>query len=84
VGPFLIEKLGLKDTDWWFRVYLTGTLRNHHNHPNNHAETVLRRLEFITADYNVLNQLGEFSQCWGMGSTGNKDIHRKIETAKSF
>lgn len=84
VGHFLIEKLGLKEAGWWFRVYLTGAIGRYNNNSDINAETVLRKLKFVAGEYNAANELGQFSQGWGMGSTGIKDIHRRIETAESF
>ena len=84
VGHFLIEKLGLKEAGWWFRVYLTGALGRDGNDSGVDVETILRTLKFVEAVYNETNELGQFSQGWGMGSFGIKDIHRKIETAESF
>lgn len=84
VGLFLIEKLGMKDADWWFRIYLTGAHGRSKVASEMNAESVLRKLKFVTQEYNPASELGQFSQGWGMGSTGIEDIHRRIESAESF
>lgn len=84
VGHFLIEKLGPKEADWWFRVYLTGFSEIYNNDSEINAETVLRNLKLVVGEYDLAKGLSEFLHGWGMNSFGIKEIHRKIETAESF
>jgi hypothetical protein len=84
VGHFLIDKLGFEETNWWFHVYLTGILNESNRNLDADIEAVLRKLKFVTGEYNARDVFSKFTQGWGMGRTGIKKIHRRIETAESF
>ena len=86
VGQFLISILGIKNADWWFRIYLTGMDRNA-TPATFELEIILEKVGFLEAGEAMKQKddLGQFHQGWEMNGGGElPDIFRRIETVDSF
>lgn len=86
VGRFLINLLGPKTSDWWFRVYVTGN-RSGEGDESAAFENMFRNLGLIKAGsvFNTREELGQFASGWGHASIDRwKQIYQHIEAATSI